>query len=168
MRIGVHTRLQDISTDTPFMTTRLSQDLITFRSRFHLLQAVMGFLQEVLGFLQETSCRTFGLAKIDFGEEYECWNLFVRPAATPISTHHHMALYSISLHLRHPPGYVFLHNHTRNPVFFKLKARIFNENSSNKVSHTLPVQALFSYHAKKLQNAWKHKYIVLKFVFSLA
>ena len=96
------------------------------------LQEVLGFLQEVPGisigssvFLQETSCRTFGRAKFDFGRESKGWNLFVRPATTAISTHHHMAPCSISLHLRHPPGYVFLHNHTRNPVFLKLTAIIF-------------------------------------------
>ena len=78
-------------------------------------------------FLQETSCRTFGQAKIDLGGESEGWNMFVRPVATPVSTHHHMAPCSIALHLRHSPGYVFLHNHTRNPVFLRLTTRIFSD-----------------------------------------
>jgi len=75
--------------------------------------------------LQETCCRTFGQAKIDLGGESKGWNLFVRLAATLGSTHHHMAPCSISLHLCHPLGYVFLHSHTRNPIFLKLPGRIF-------------------------------------------
>ena len=118
------------------------------------------------------------------------WNLMVGISLLGLQPHlyaiqHYVAPCSISFHL-HCTHLVMCSCTVIQETLFASNSQqeFLSDKSSNEVSHALSVQAPsrlcinefqvyiiaqahFSYHATKLQNALKQKYLVLKFVFSI-